>query len=147
MSDLPYWDELDETDWTDLGPAIPSMGNMRNVKVNKAEVLQVIKANREKHRELFLKAQEGFRALVIEDLDQMLADARGGRVIRITISPDLTDQPVDRTADYDTAIRMLEMSVDDVVELDHRNFEELVLDKWSWSEHAFLSNSKYSTAR
>jgi hypothetical protein len=69
-------------------------------------------ANRDSHRHLFLKAQEGYRKLVIEELDRMLADAKAGRPIRRSIS--LTE-PSDHTKDYDRVIAMLEMSVDDTV--------------------------------
>jgi hypothetical protein len=45
-----------------------------------------VRANREAHRNLFLKAQEGYRKLVIEELERMLADARAGRRISRSIN-------------------------------------------------------------
>jgi hypothetical protein len=67
-----------------------------------------IQTNRDPHRELFLKAQEGYRKLVIEELDRMLADAKAGRQISRSIN---LAKPVDHTADYDGILAMLKMSV------------------------------------
>jgi hypothetical protein len=55
---------------------------MNTVKVKREDLLTKVRANREAHRDLFLKAQEGYRKLVIEELDRMLADANEGRPTR-----------------------------------------------------------------
>jgi hypothetical protein len=54
---------------------------MNQVKVRRADLLAQVRTNRDAHRELFLKAQEGYRKLVIEELDRMLKDAKEGRSI------------------------------------------------------------------
>jgi hypothetical protein len=53
--------------------------------------------HRDAHRELFLKAQEGYRKLVIEELDRMLADAKAGLPIRRSV----TTEPSNHVKDYD----------------------------------------------
>jgi hypothetical protein len=100
-----------------------------------------VRTNRDSHRELFLKAQEGYRKLVIEELDRMLADAKAGRPIRRSVS--LTE-PSDHTKDYDRVIAMLEMSVDDTVTLDASDFDRYVLDNWDWSRFALSTNTSYA---
>jgi hypothetical protein len=45
---------------------------MNDVKVKREELLSKVRANRDAHRSLFLLAQEGYRKLVIEELDKML---------------------------------------------------------------------------
>jgi hypothetical protein len=40
---------------------------MNAVKVNRQELLTKVRANRAAHRELFLKAQEDYRKLVVRD--------------------------------------------------------------------------------
>jgi hypothetical protein len=55
----------------------------------------------------------------------MLADARDGKPIRRSVT--LTE-PSNHTQDYDRALQMLEMSVDDMVILDTEEFEHFVLD-------------------
>jgi hypothetical protein len=56
-----------------------------------------VRANRDAHRALFLKAQDGYRKLVIEELDKMLADAREGRPIQRSVT--LTE-PSNHIKDY-----------------------------------------------
>src|SRR5690349_7912936 len=98
---------------------------MNTVKVKREDLLAKVRANRDAHRELFLKAQANYRKFIIEELDRMLADAKANRKIRRSI--DLVE-PRDHTSDYDRTIMMLDMSVDDTIILDAAN--ELTL---SWS--------------
>lgn len=117
---------------------------MNTVKVRKDELLAKLKSNRENHRALFLEAQEGYRDLVIAELDKSLKDAREGREIRTYIR---MDAPQDHTDDYDNVIEMLKMSVEDVVELKAIEFQCYVMDKWQWAQAAFLQNSAYAAAK
>jgi hypothetical protein len=88
---------------------------MNPVKVKRDELLTKVRANRDAHRDLFLKAQEGYRKLIIEELDRMLADAKEGRLIQRSVT--LTE-PSNHIKDYDRVITMLEMSVDETIVLD-----------------------------
>jgi hypothetical protein len=110
---------------------------MNSVKVHKAELLEKVKRNREAHRALFLKAQEGYRTAVIAELDRMFADAKDGKPIRRAIS---LPEPVDHTADYDRVISMLEMSAEDIVQISAEQFDQYVLDNWRWRRFASETN-------
>lgn len=110
-------------------------------KINKSELIGVLTANRDGHREKFLAAQEAYRARVIEMLDQRLADAREGRRIDLAFRLPV---PEDHTADYDREIRMLEMEVDENVTLDSRLFDQLVMDNWAWSPAFAATNAAYA---
>jgi hypothetical protein len=114
---------------------------MDEIKVKRVELLGKIKENRAKHRDLFLKAQEGYRELMIEALDQMLRDAKDGKSIRRAVT---MPEPVDHTDDYDTVIDMLEMSVDDEIMIDQMSFSQYVRDKWQWKAHADFTNTAYA---
>jgi len=114
---------------------------MHEVKVKREELLAKVKNNREAHRELFLKAQEGYRQDMITELDNMLRDARDGKQIRRSVT---MPEPQDHTADYDRVIKMLEMCVDPVVELDSMAFDQYVMDNWTWKGHALATNSMYA---
>jgi hypothetical protein len=114
---------------------------MNDVKVKREELLTKVRANRDAHRSLFLLAQEGYRKLVIEELDKMLADARAGLPIKRSVS--LTE-PSDHTKDYDRVIAMLEMSVDDTITLEARDFDRYVMDNWDWSRFALSTNTFYA---
>ena len=114
---------------------------MNTVKVKREELLTKVRANRDAHRELFLKAQEGYRKLVIEELDRMLEDARKGRPIQRSVT--LTE-PSNHIKDYDRVITMLEMSVDDTITLDAHDFDRYVMDNWDWSRFALATNTAYA---
>lgn len=115
---------------------------MNEIKVKRDELLAKIKENRKSHRDLFLEAQKGYRELVIEELDRMLKEAKDGKPIRRSIT---MPEPVDHTDDYDNAIAMLEMSVDDEVVIESNEFACYVRDNWSWKRHAQHTNMAYST--
>lgn len=114
---------------------------METVKVKKSELLAKLRHNRSEHREIFEEASEAFRQEVIRVLDERLADAKSGKRIRLRI--DLT-QPMDQTNEYDQAIAMCEMSVDDVIELSYENFRNYVLDRWHWRDQFIAANATYS---
>ena len=117
---------------------------LHTIKVKKDELLAKLVANRATHRAIFLDAQTGFREVVIHELDRRLKDARAGRAINIVFT---MPAPVDQTGEYDRAIKMLEMSVDDVIELDEDQFSNFVLDEWRWKQQVHATNSMYTTGR
>jgi hypothetical protein len=109
---------------------------MNTVKVKREELLTKVRANRDAHRTLFLKAQEGYRKLVIEELDRMLADAKAGRLIARSIN---LVEPADHIEDYDRVL-----AVDDTVILSAEEFSQYVLDRWTWSRFATSTNKSYA---
>lgn len=113
---------------------------MNTVKVTRQELLDRITANRKNHRDLFLKAQQGYRKKVIEALDQMLAEARDGKAIRRHIE---LPEPEDHTDDYDRTITMLQMSVEDHITISAGEFDRYVMDNWAWKATSIASTSLY----
>lgn len=108
------------------------------VVVDKDELLGVLRANRESHREVFLQAQRGFRERAIRELDCSLADARAGNAVRLTVH---LPEPQDHTEDYDREIRMLEMHTEPTVRIRAGLFDQIVMDRWGWSA-AFNATSQ-----
>jgi hypothetical protein len=117
------------------------INNMQSIRVKRLELLGKIKANRDNHRDLFLKAQEGFRVMAIEELDKMLKEARDGKPIRSSMS---LVHPQDHTDDYDRVISMLEMSVDEIIEIDSHQFDQFIRDNWQWKAFANQTNELYA---
>lgn len=115
---------------------------MDNVTVKRDELLARIRSNRDAHRDLFLKAQDGYRARVIEELDRMLDDAKAGRKIRRSVQ---MAEPQDHTADYDMVIDMLEMATTDSIEISQHHFKCYVRDEWNWKAAASMVNTAYSS--
>lgn len=114
--------------------------DMETVKIKKSELLEVLRKNRNVHRAIFEEAQKGYRKEAIRLLDVALKDAREGRKINTYIK---LNTPINQTADYDRAIKMIEMSVDDVVGIDETDFACYVLDDWNWKNQFLTTNSAY----
>jgi hypothetical protein len=115
---------------------------MDRIKIAKTQLLMVLKQNRADHRSVFEKALEGYKAQVIKELETMLTEARSGRRIRRTVE---LIEPVDQTKEYDRVIRMLELSVDSIVELTQQEFSQYVMDDWRWKAAFLDSTSCYTT--
>jgi hypothetical protein len=113
---------------------------MDKIKVSKQELLEKIIVNRNNHREKFLRAQEGYRKEVIEELDIMLTDARNGKNIRRSVE---LPEPQDHTDDYNRVVQMLKMSQEAIIEIDARQFEMYVRDNWGWKEIFHETNLRY----
>ena len=107
------------------------------VTVKVADLLEVLRQNRDLHREKFLDAQVQFRQRAVYELDRSLADARKGNEVRLFIQ---LPEPEDHTADYDREIRMLEMHQGDTIDIRAGQFDQLVMDRWGWSG-SFAANT------
>jgi len=114
---------------------------MENIKVDKAKLIATLAANRAKHRKIFEEACDGYQKAAIKELEAQLNRAKPGirRSIYISIPA-----PVDQTKEYDRAIAMLKMSVDDHTLLSERDFQCYVLDDWDWKQKFLASNSACS---
>lgn len=113
---------------------------MKAVKISKTVLLETLKKNRKAHRDIFLEAQEGYRMEAIKILDEALKDARENRKIITYINLTV---PVDQTSDYDRAIKMVEMSIDENIEISESDFACYILDDWSWKSNFLASNTMY----
>ena len=111
------------------------------VTINKIALRETLVKNRKNHRAKFLAAQKAYRARVIEILDSRLADAREGREIDMHFKMPV---PQDHTSDYDMQIRMLDMEVGDEVTLRDHEFDQLVMDNWSWTPAFAATNAVYA---
>ena len=114
---------------------------MKTVRLRKIELLGKLGVNRDKHKEIFLEALEGYKKAIIDALESRLADAKAGKRIDTYIN---LEQPIDQTKEYDRVITMLEMSLDAEIELDERQFAQYVMDNWSWKSQFLTTNSVYS---
>lgn len=114
---------------------------MKTVKLDKIKLLKIVKKNREGHRSEFEKAFDGYRRECESVLQANLESLRTnkGHIVQFQEFP-----PTDHTGDYDRVLLMLEMSVDDNVELEVREFSRYVQDDWDWKEQWSVSNAKYT---
>jgi hypothetical protein len=114
---------------------------MENMKYPKSKLLEILKENRGKHRQIFEEACEGFKKRAVELLEEKLTLARKGDRVIMQFS---LQQPVDQTKEYDRAIKMLELCIPAEIELDESDFANYVMDDWAWKQQFLTSNSSYS---
>lgn len=57
----------------------------------------------------------------------------------------ILSQPVNQTRSYDRVIGMLEMALAEEVELSEEDYQQYVMDEWSWREVFLTSNASYSS--
>ncbi len=116
---------------------------MQKIKVKKADLLGILRKNRDAHKAVFLEAQEGFRKAVVAALEQRLEVARKGKRVDQYLH---LAEPENRTRDYDRTISMLEMDLSDTVELSETDYAQYVLDDWDWKRQFLGTNRAYSSS-
>lgn len=116
-------------------------GSMKTVTVKKSELLQSLKANLDEHAAQLLTFQEERNAEMRTRLQKVLDEVSQG-----LYGPDHLSFPMapDHREDYRRAIRMVEMSVDDTIELDQHEFNQYVMDNWGWKENFLRTASTYN---
>lgn len=118
---------------------------MNSVKIEKQKLLEILKKNRADHRSVFIKAQDKYREVAIKEMDKQLKAARDGESFVLSRFTELS-APRDYTAEYDRTIKMLEMSVDEVIVVSSQEFSCFVEDKWHWTRDWAVSNSRYTSS-
>lgn len=118
---------------------------MRNVKLNKKELLDILHQNREKHLADYETAVADFKAAVLKVAQANLKLAKTGSLERIAQIQHIPAAPSSFAGSYARAIRMLELSVDEVIELDELTFNQLVLDEWQWKQGFMAASALYKS--
>jgi hypothetical protein len=118
---------------------------MRSVKVEKLELLNIVRDNKKKHVKEFDEAVKDYKKAALKVAKEHVEFAKTGDLEQIAKIKAMPQKPTSYEKDYERAIRMLELSVESVIELEEDIFNQLVLDEWTW-KHAFVaSNSLYKT--
>lgn len=111
------------------------MSSLQEVKVNRVKLLEKVKSNREKHRNEFLKAVEGYHIAMAEYLEEeasLLEEAvKESNIYKAGTPP---APPTHYLSAYDDAIAMLEWSEEETVNLENNEFKNLVQDSWRWKQ-------------
>lgn len=114
---------------------------MQFIRVQRIELLETLRKNRDAHRAIFEKALEQYRIEAVQELEHMLEDARKNKKIRRSVQ---LQEPVDQTADYDRVIMMVQMSVDATIELSQQEFSQYVMDDWAWKQQFTSTTLAYA---
>ncbi len=118
---------------------------MRDVKINKEELLNIVRANKEKHIKEFAEAVEDFKKAALNIAENNLKLAQTADTEQIAKFKALPSKPVSYEDSYTRAIRMLELSVDSVIEIEEQIFNQLVLDEWQWKQNFAVTSALYKS--
>jgi hypothetical protein len=111
--------------------------------VKLAWLQDLVEANKERHLATFDKAAEAYKTKVIERMEENLRDARRGKWPSTVIA---LAQPMNQSEDYKRILAMLSAmhaAGEDKIELSEQDFNQYVLDKWSWKGHWSEINTAY----
>lgn len=116
---------------------------MKTVKVNKAVLLERVEANRKQHEADYIEAFETWKIARRRELSKWLEDHQAGKDV-----PNHTTlvKPTEHLDDYDRAVDMIRMSVDDTIDIDEDSFSKYVRDEWDWKQNFSALNTFYKNA-
>lgn len=115
---------------------------MNSIKMNRTELLEIVQNNRIKHVKEYDEAVQDYLEAVVVIAKNNLKKAKTGDRAKFKFESFPT-APKSYENDYDKAIRMIELSVDDVIEVEEHTFSQLVLDEWTWKQSFSVSNAAY----
>jgi hypothetical protein len=115
---------------------------MNGVKIKKSELLDALRKNLQQHKTDVLDALR-LRRL---EVDAQLSDVMDKIKRDENYQPQRSFSfpiPEDNSREYEKVIRMVEMTQDDVIELDEDQFDKLVMDNWSFKHELMQTSSFY----
>lgn len=120
---------------------------MDTTRINKHQLLEIVRDNMAKHVAEYIEATVGFNEQFWERVaslsklkDEKEARDRAGAIYSM-------QKPVSHEADYKRVIRMLELSVDDVIEIGEHEFMQYVQDEWAWKQQFAATTSLYNAKK
>ena len=118
---------------------------MDSVKIDREKLLEIVIANRELHVKQYDEAVEDYKAAALKLATSNLKLAKTGEMEKIAQIRPIPTPPVSYESNYSRAIRMLELSVEDVISVEQDTFNQLVLDEWSWKRSFIAAGSLYKS--
>jgi hypothetical protein len=108
--------------------------------MNRLELLKIVRENKEKHIAEFIESIQDYKVLVLQIAQGNLKLAKTADLVEFKKMKPTPAAPVSYEDSYKRAIRMLELSIEDVIEIEEDVFNQLVLDEWSW-KHSFTAST------
>lgn len=118
---------------------------MRSVKVNRDELMKILVDNRKKHVTEFAESVKDYKKAAVKVAKEHVELAKSGDMDQIAKIRAMPQRPHSYEDSYNRAIRMMELSVDDVIELEEDVFNQLVLDEWHWKNQFVASSALYKS--
>lgn len=119
---------------------------MNAIKMNRPELLDIVRVNKEKHIAEFIEAVADYKLLVMKIAQSNLKLAKTADLEEFKNIKSVPASPVSYEDSYRRAIRMLELSIEDIIEVEEDVFNQLVLDEWSWKRGFTAATMSYKAA-
>ena len=116
---------------------------MNAIKMNRAELLEIVRANKITHVAQFVESVEDYKKLVLQITQANLKLAKTANLEEFKKIKAMPSTPTSYEDSYKRAIRMLELSVEDIIEVEEDVFNQLVLDEWSWKRGFTATTQSY----
>jgi hypothetical protein len=117
---------------------------MEQLLLDKEELLDILRLNRDKHREVFTEALASYKKVLLADAEAKVKALQRGKI------PDLQirfTRPEDHTRDYDRVIRMVQMHQDEYYGMTEQDFAQYVEDDWHWKRQWAVTASSYAAGK
>ena len=118
---------------------------MNAIKMNRIELLDIVRANKETHITEYNESTIDYARLVLQISKDNLSLAKTGDPLSFKKIKAIPSATVSYEDSYKRAIRMLELSVEDIIEVEEDVFNQLVLDEWSWKRGFTASSMSYKS--
>jgi len=116
---------------------------MEKIKVNKNELISVLKTNRDKHAQKYTEASAGYVMMVETELKKKLKEVRSGNDFDLNFHH--LQKPESHVENYNDAIGMLEVSIDENISISMEDYLKYYKNKWEWCNYWSSQNTAYLT--
>jgi len=122
------------------------------IKMDRKELLFVVKEQLQKHTEEYEEAMKGWREKLAEECrrvhDDLVTPSTSKKVTKFPHElSKLHCCPEEHKDDFETTISMLESAQDELIELDQTTYERIVMGKFQWREAFTNTNAMYRNGR
>ena len=111
------------------------------IVASKGEVLERLQTNLAKHKKVIEEARAAFVKRCRRILKKELKKVGQGRIQNMNVS---LRAPEDHSGEYETAIEMMQLHVEDHVTLSTAEVRSLMMDKWDWMQQFLMTNYAFS---
>lgn len=116
---------------------------MKTVKINKEKLLNKLQQNLNDHKLIYKETIEIWQTEVRLALKDALNKARSGKEFITDLD---LEEPQCHIDHYKQIIEMIKWEEEDTIELDQREFNQFILDRWDW-QYGFLNTANiYSSS-
>lgn len=126
---------------------------MNSIKMDRLALLEIVKSNLAKHIEAYTESVNDYNIGLIK-ISEWNVKVSKLNLRNLTKEIDLTkvsqfkgypSAPKSYAPEYGRAIRMLELSVEEIIDIEEDVFNQLVLDEWGWKNNFIATSTLYKS--